>query len=626
MSATVRVDVVRSLTEVRRSLTLAMVVLGLLPAAAPAAVRHVAPTGSTNDSTCDAAHPCEIYHAFAVAQEQSGSTDEVVIADGDYQLAEGSPIVITEALTVHGAVGTRPRIHGAANIAVSADGGSTIRDLEVRTAEAGAVAIRGLHTTLERVIAVATGSEATAMDLTDGAVVRSSVARSSDAGGAAIFASFAPTGIDLRHVTAVGGLNGIRIDGTNNNVTLTAVNSIVRGGTEDLDAVAGVSSTVDVTVDHVAYRPTTNRAGSITVHDLGGTVTATPLFVAADNLRQAAGSPTLDTGRDDPNGPASALDGQARKLGPAPDIGADERAPDAAVPTATPTPEPAATATPEPAATVTPTPAPDFTLPGFLDATFRAPPVAGKVAELVIRAYDPDSPILGVLIDLGPAGVFGESACRTFDLTGVFAPGQVVKFTVPVLFTAPGLQSYAVEIHSGGCNADQVSRTEQSTQVQTGALMATAAAAPRCAGTLLPTVGAEQRVADAVVCLVNQARKRKRLRPLTVNLKLVASATAQTNDMIAKRYYNHQRRGGPTLLKRTRKAGYRGNSGENLGLGSGLLALPDQMLKAWLKSPPHRANILNRRFRAIGVNVQAKDPLGRMKRAAIYTINFGTRK
>jgi uncharacterized protein YkwD len=602
-----------------------MVVLGLLPAAAPAAVRYVAPTGSTNDVTCDAAQPCEIYHAFAVAQEVSGSTDEVVIADGDYQLSEGSPITIFRPLTVHGAAGTRPRILGAANIAVNADGGSTLRDLEVRTTDAGAVAIRGLHTTLERVIAVATGAEATAMDLTDGAAVRSSVARSSDSSGAAIIASFAPTGIDLRHVTAVGGLNGIHIDGTNSNVVLTAVNSIVRGGTEDLDAVAGVSSTVDITVDHVAYRPTTNKA-NVTVHDLGGTVTGTPLFMAADNLRQAAGSPTLDAGRDDPNGPATALDGQARKLGPAPDIGADERAPDAVVPTATPTPEPVATATPEPAATPTPTPAPDFTLPGFLDATFRAPPVAGKPAELVIRAFDPDSPIVGVLIDLGPAGLFGETACRTFDLTGVFAPGAIVKFTVPVLFTAPGLQSYAVEIHSGGCDAGQVSRTEQSTQVQTGALMATAAAAPKCASTLVPSAGAEQRLADAVVCLVNKTRKSKRLKPLTVNLKLVASATAQTNDMIAKRYYNHQRPGGPTLLKRTRKAGYRGDSGENLGLGSGLLARPDQMLKAWLKSPPHRANILNRRFRAIGVNVQAKDPLGRMKGAAIYTINFGTRK
>jgi uncharacterized protein YkwD len=235
----------------------------------------------------------------------------------------------------------------------------------------------------------------------------------------------------------------------------------------------------------------------------------------------------------------------------------------------------------------------------------------------VIETYDPDSAILGVVIDLGPAGVVGLSACTTLKPSGPFVPGQPLKFTIPVVFPAPGLQPYTVEIRSGGCSgAQQVSRSEHSTQVATGALVARAAQAARCAGT----------PAQATVCLMNRERARRRLRPLTVNAKLVKSAGAHTADMLARSYYNHQRPGGPTLRARTRKAKYRGNSGENLGLASGVLAKPAQMMKMWMASPMHRANILQRRFRAVGVVVQAKDPLKKMRGAAIYTVNFGTRK
>lgn len=129
-----------------------------------------------------------------------------------------------------------------------------------------------------------------------------------------------------------------------------------------------------------------------------------------------------------------------------------------------------------------------------------------------------------------------------------------------------------------------------------------------------------------VICLINQERKRRRLRPLKLNKRLVKSATAQGNDMLSRGYYNHQRPGGPSLKARARRAKYRGNTGENLGLASGSLATPAAMMKAWMASPPHRANFLQRRFRAIGVHAIANDPLERMRGAGLYTINFGTKR
>ena len=50
------------------------------------------------------------------------------------------------------------------------------------------------------------------------------------------------------------------------------------------------------------------------------------------------------------------------------------------------------------------------------------------------------------------------------------------------------------------------------------------------------------------------------------------------------------------------------------------------MLAAWLNSPPHRANILSRNWKAVGIAMQAKDPLGRLTGAGIYTVDFGTKK
>jgi uncharacterized protein YkwD len=616
---------------VLRALVLAILISALGPAVAPAAVRHIVPTnGSPTNPDCDAANPCELYHGLAVAQ-QAGSTDEVVLAGGDYTLDSSGEgvLVISEAITVHGAPGARPRLTRSAGPGLIVGNGAVLRDVEVRQTGDGEAAIRAGNATLERVVAVSTGANAPAMSLGSNAIVRNSVANAPVASSPAVNVN-SGSGIQLRHLTAVGGLAGLRADGSGENVSVSAINSIFRGGgSDDIVAVPGLSTFVDVTLDHVAYRPGGAPAIGVTIHDSGGTVTAAPLFNAADDFRQAPGSPTIDAGRDDNAEPATALDGQARIQGAAPDIGADERTPAPPVATATPTPTP--TASPAATATPTPTPSPiappDFSLPGFLEAGFPSPPVAGRASDLVIKAYDADSPILGVVIDLGPGGVFAESACRTFDLTGVFAPGQVVKFTVPVIFAAAGLQTYTIKIRSGGCTgATQESSSEQTADVKPGAAVGRAAAALKCTGSLVPTAGAEQRIADAVVCLINKTRKAKRLRLLTVNKKLVASATFQTNDMLAKGYYNHQRPGGPTLAKRVRKAKYRGDSGENLGLGSGSLALPAQMLKAWMNSPPHRANILNKRFRAIGVSVQAKDPLKKMKGAAIYTINFGTKK
>ena len=60
-----------------------------------------------------------------------------------------------------------------------------------------------------------------------------------------------------------------------------------------------------------------------------GNISVAPLFVdaGAGDYRQAPGSPTVDAGTTDPDLGTTDLDGDARTLGSAPDIGADELVP-----------------------------------------------------------------------------------------------------------------------------------------------------------------------------------------------------------------------------------------------------------------------------------------------------------
>jgi uncharacterized protein YkwD len=65
--------------------------------------------------------------------------------------------------------------------------------------------------------------------------------------------------------------------------------------------------------------------------------------------------------------------------------------------------------------------------------------------------------------------------------------------------------------------------------------------------------------------------------------------------------------------------------GENIALGTMQLATPAAIVASWMKSPGHRANILDGRFRDSGMGVVAKAPSRYTggQRGATYTQQFG---
>lgn len=137
------------------------------------------------------------------------------------------------------------------------------------------------------------------------------------------------------------------------------------------------------------------------------------------------------------------------------------------------------------------------------------------------------------------------------------------------------------------------------------------------------------RLQRATLCLLNRLRARKHLRRLRANGDLGLAAARHARDMIRRRYFAHDAPGGARFIDRVFRSGYLrryGNwsVGENLGWGWGRGASPRAIVAAWMRSAPHKRNILNRRFRDAGIAVRRGSPRKRQPRGSlVYVLDFG---
>ena len=160
-----------------------------------------------------------------------------------------------------------------------------------------------------------------------------------------------------------------------------------------------------------------------------------------------------------------------------------------------------------------------------------------------------------------------------------------------------------------------------------------AATAAQCENAeLMPGRGNVAQVKQATLCLLNAERRSHGLARLRSDGQLAKAARRFSALMVADRFFDHVSPAGSTLSSRVRRTSYlRGrvrswSLGENLAWGAGKRATPRSIVDAWMKSPGHRANILDERFRHIGVGVVIGAPqdVGSMP-AATYTTDFGFR-
>ena len=106
-------------------------------------------------------------------------------------------------------------------------------------------------------------------------------------------------------------------------------------------------------------------------------------------------------------------------------------------------------------------------------------------------------------------------------------------------------------------------------------------------------------MSSVLIDLTNTARVTSNLPILTPNQQLTLAATLKGEDMLEKQYFSHNAPDGTLPWHWLTVAGYKFiYAGENLGIN---FTSSSKLEKAWLSSPKHRDNILNKNYEDVGI-------------------------
>jgi uncharacterized protein YkwD len=153
---------------------------------------------------------------------------------------------------------------------------------------------------------------------------------------------------------------------------------------------------------------------------------------------------------------------------------------------------------------------------------------------------------------------------------------------------------------------------------------------PACDGAgSVPTARNAPRVRNATLCLLNAQRARHHLPALRADRALGAAATRFARQMVRQGFFDHTSPGGSTMVRRIQRTAYARGArswalAENIACGAGSTATPAEIVRLWMASAPHRANILNGGLRDIGLGVATGTPDG--SAGATYVTDFGARR
>jgi uncharacterized protein YkwD len=119
---------------------------------------------------------------------------------------------------------------------------------------------------------------------------------------------------------------------------------------------------------------------------------------------------------------------------------------------------------------------------------------------------------------------------------------------------------------------------------------------------------------------INETRAAHGLEPLRLDPRLQRAALAHSSDMVRRNYFAHGR-----LVPRLARFGVRARRvGENLAWGVGSGADARHVVRSWLASPRHRANLLRPGFRRVGLGVRSGAFAGHGN-ALVITADFAGR-
>ncbi len=100
----------------------------------------------------------------------------------------------------------------------------------------------------------------------------------------------------------------------------------------------------------------------------------------------------------------------------------------------------------------------------------------------------------------------------------------------------------------------------------------------------------------ALLSVMNESRAAHRLPPFKVDPRLELAARAHTRDMVERRYFDH----GPFADRMVRYRVQGRVMAENIAWWPGY-SIARAVVRMWLKSSEHRANLLRPGFRRVGI-------------------------
>lgn len=152
----------------------------------------------------------------------------------------------------------------------------------------------------------------------------------------------------------------------------------------------------------------------------------------------------------------------------------------------------------------------------------------------------------------------------------------------------------------------------------------------RCRGSALrPARQNIVRVTRSTLCLIDRLRRAHHLRPLHASRPLHRIASGQSADMAIGHYFGDASLSGQSPLARIVSSGYfRGRGGsisvaQNIAWGTGGDARPAAIVRAWMRSAPHRAILLGGAFHSIGVGIHRGTPSAGAG-GATYTVDLAS--
>ncbi len=160
-------------------------------------------------------------------------------------------------------------------------------------------------------------------------------------------------------------------------------------------------------------------------------------------------------------------------------------------------------------------------------------------------------------------------------------------------------------------------------------VQAKASTAPCANATITPDAANLEVVRVALLCLHNQIRGNAGLPAVKDNAKLRKAAARHNDDMVADGFFDHTSPNGDTFVDRILDAGYAKRNdgwtiGENLAWGTGELSTPQAIMNAWMNSSGHKANILKKSYKEVGIAVRLGVPTDAGVGATV-TADFGAK-